>query len=111
MHQSPEQTEDKETEKMQFDKTYDRELDWYISNLPKSTALAILYLIKDLLATNPLKEPTKAEFYSSKADISRRCKKFVEGLEDLSWERIRGVTKSMYRKHRQFSKKQSSKVQ
>ena len=98
--QSQEQTEDEETEKMQFEETYDRELDWYISNLPKSTVLAILYIIKDLLAANPLKEPTKAEFYSSKADISKRCEKFVKGLNDLSWERIRGVTKSMFRKHK-----------
>ena len=86
--QSQEQTEDEETEKMQFEETYDRELDWYISNLPKSTVLAILYIIKDLLAANPT-FCTKAEFYSLKADISKRCEKFVEGLNDLSWERIR----------------------
>lgn len=48
---------------MAFDETYDRTNDWFISNLPKSTILVILYIIKDFLTTNPLKEPTKSVLF------------------------------------------------
>ena len=62
--------------------------------------LAILCIIKDLLAANPrMKEPTKSEFYLRKSDITKISEKFLEGLVDLNRERIRGVTKSMWGKH------------
>ena len=54
---------DSKEEKMTFDETYDRKNDWFISNLPKSTVLVILYIVKDLLTSHPMKEPTKGEFY------------------------------------------------
>ena len=53
-------------EKMTLDETYDRNNDWFISGLPKSTVLTILYFVKDFLTSNPLKEPIKKEFYSRK---------------------------------------------
>ena len=48
---------------MAFDETYDRTNDWFISNLPKSAILVILFIIKDFLTTNPLKEPTKSVLF------------------------------------------------
>ena len=85
---------------MTFDETYDRNNDWFISNLPKSTVLTILYIVKDLLTSNPLKEPTKREFYSRKEEIEAINENFVECIDGMKWERIRGVTKSMWRKHK-----------
>ena len=81
-------------------KTYDRKNDWFISNLPKSTVLTILYIVKDLLTSNPLKEPTKREFYSWKEETEAVNETFVKCIDDMKWERIRGVTKSMWRKHK-----------
>ena len=60
----------------------------------------ILYIIKDFLTANPLKKPTKSEFYLKKADIEAMNPTFVQCIDDFTWERIRGVTKAMYRKHK-----------
>ena len=88
-------------EKMTWDETYDRNNDWFISGLPKSTVLTILYIVKDLLTSNPLKEPTKKEFYSRKEEIEAINETFVECINDMKWNRIRGVTKSVtWRKHK-----------
>ena len=87
-------------EKMTWDETYDRNNDWFISGLPKSTVLTILYIVKDLLTSNPLKEPTKKEFYSRKEEIEVINENFVECINDMKWNRIRGITKSMWRKHK-----------
>ena len=87
-------------EKMTLDETYDRNNDWFISGLPKSTVLTILYIVKDFLTSNPLKEPTKKEFYSRKEEIEAINETFVECINDMNWKRIRGVTKSMWRKHK-----------
>ena len=86
---------------MTLDETYNRNNDWFISGLPKSTVLTILYIVKDLLTSNPLKEPTKKEFYSRKEEIEAINETFVECINDMKWNRIRGVTKSVtWRKHK-----------
>ena len=57
--------------------------------------------MKDLLTSNPLKEPTKKEFYSRKEEIEAINETFVECINDMKWNRIRGVTKSVtWRKHK-----------
>ena len=85
---------------MILDETYNRNNDWFISGLPKSTVLTILYIVKDFLTSNPLKELTKKEFYSRKEEIEAINETFVECINDMNWKRIRGVTKSMWRKHK-----------
>ena len=77
----------------------------FISNLPKSTVLTILYIVKGLLTSNPLKEPTKREFYSRKEEIEAINETFVECIDYMKWERIRGVTKSMWCKHKDHHQK------
>ena len=57
--------------------------------------------MKDFLTSNPLKEPTKKEFYSRKEEIEAINETFVECINDMKWNRIRSVTKSVtWRKHK-----------
>ena len=56
--------------------------------------------MKNLLTSNPLKQPTKKEFYSRKEEIEARNEAFVECIDDMKWNRIRGGTKSMWHKHK-----------
>ena len=77
----------------------------FISNLPKSTVLTILYIVNNLLTSNPLKEPTKREFYSRKEEIEAINETFVECIDYMKWERIRGVTKSMWCKYKDHHQK------
>ena len=56
--------------------------------------------MKDFLTSNPLKEPTKKKFYSRKEEIEVINETFVQCINDMDWKRIRGVTKSMWCKHK-----------
>ena len=65
--------------------------------------------MKDFLTSNPLKEPTKKKFYSRKEEIEVINETFVECINDMDWKRIRGVTKSMWRKYKKGHEKNNFK--
>ena len=101
MDQSSPEAESEESDdksKLALDETYDRKRDWYVSSLKKSTIFKILFVIKDLLGYKS--EPAKGEFYNKVDELRAIKENFVEELGELGWERIRGVTKAMWRKRK-----------
>ena len=81
-----------------IDERYDKDRDWFISTIKKSTILSILLVIKDILITKSEKEPTRKEYISKRDKLMSLNQNFGEELLDLPWERVRNVTKAMWRK-------------
>ena len=81
-----------------IDETFGRHIDWYIpkSNIKKSLALQVLYVIKDFLNYNCRKEPTRSEIQNKITELSVINLHFIEDIEELTWDKLRGITKSMW---------------
>ena len=91
-------SEDSEKGEECIDETFDRHIDWYIpnSNIKKSLALQVLYVIKDFLSDNCRKEPTRSEIQNKITELSDINPHFIEDIEELTWDKLRGITKSMW---------------
>ena len=78
----------------------DKDTDWYIpkSDVKKTVVLKVLYVIKDTLSGNYLKEPQKSEIYSKMRYLEDRNPEFTNELKDMGWTKLRGITKAMWRK-------------
>ena len=81
-----------------IDERYDKDRDWFISTIKKSTILSILLIIKDILITKSEKEPTRKEYLSKRDKLMSLNQNFGEELLDLPLERVRNVTKAMWHK-------------
>ena len=81
---------------------FDKDTDWYIpkSDVKKTVVLKVLYVIKDMLSGNYLKEPQKSEVYSKMKYLEDRNPEFTNELKDMGWTKLRGITKAMWRKHK-----------
>lgn len=90
----------KKNKNVKINEKFDHKLDWYVPRLPlsKTFILTILYIIRDLLISNPNKEPTKTEIQQQQARYGEVCPSFIEPLEDKDFEDIRKITKAMWRK-------------
>ena len=80
----------------------DKDTDWYIpkSDVKKTVVLKVLYVIKDTLSGNYLKEPQKSEIYSKMRYLEDRNPEFTNELKDMGCTELRGITKAMWRKHK-----------
>ena len=82
-----------------IDETKDRNVDWYISNIKKSTILSILLCIKDILGTSVEKEPTRREYESARDHLITLNPNFGNDIIELKWEKVRQVTMEMWHKY------------
>ena len=85
-----------------IDERYDKDRDWFISTIKKSTILSILLIIKDILITKSEKEPTRKEYTTKRDKLMSLNQNFGEELVDLPWKRVRNVTKGMWRKYKKI---------
>ena len=100
-HKSNEESESSLSED-EFEKGFDVKTDWYVpkSDMKKTVVLKVLYIIKDLFIGNYLKEPTKTEIYSKLRYCEDRNTEFTTEVKEMSWNKLRGITKGMWRKHK-----------
>ena len=75
-------------------------MDWFISAQSKSTILNILFIIKDILAAKPDKEPTRSEFNEKLEMLREINSNFPLELDDWEWPKIRNITKAMWCKYK-----------
>ena len=86
----------------EFEKGFDTQTDWYVpkSDMKKTVVLKVLYIIKDLFSGNYQKEPTKTEIYSRLRYWEDKNPEFTTEIKELSWNKLRGIPKAMWRKHK-----------
>ena len=93
---------DSSSSEEELEKGFDVQTDWYISrsDIKKPTILKVLFIIKDMISGNYLKEPTKVEIYSKIRCYEDRNAEFTIELKEMPWTKLRGITKAMWRKHK-----------
>ena len=101
-NQKSDKESDSDSTEDELTEIFDRDTDWYIpeSDIKKTVILKVLYVIKDMLSGNYLKEPQKSEIYSKIKYLEDRNPDFTNDLKGMSWSKLRGITKAMWRKHK-----------
>ena len=75
----------------ELEKGFDTQTYWYVPkpDIDKTTILKVLFIIKDLISGNYLKEPTKVEIYSKIRYYEDRNPEFTSELKEMSLTKLR----------------------
>ena len=86
----------------EFEKGFEAQTDWYCpkSDIKKTVILKVLFIIKNLISANYLKEPAKKDVYDKIRYWEDKNPEFTMELKEISWNKLRGITKAMWRKHK-----------